>query len=422
MRAAARALAAMIAVSWPVMTLAQQDGPVVTGKPTLVDPTEAASYDAAEGLADPAAKASALTAFAQQYPASSRKLKALQQAMAAYQQLNDTAQLEPSARRVLEADPKDAQALALVVFIERTKAQTLKEGPARMAMAKQAADDANRGLTALDAWVAPSGTTPDDATFMRNKLSAVLYGALGFDRLVNADYAIARYYYLKAVRADPSDVQTDYQFAMVNLRAKPLDPEGFWWAARAYNLAGQANATTTQATILSLAQESYRRWHGSDEGWAEILIEAASETSPPTGFTVTREPTPAETAVQAVHDNDPGELTLPDWEYVLSFRDASAANREAADKVWAAIMAKQEAGAGRMKLPIKVLSANRGSIEGAITDENRQAGRVDLHVILADPAAPPPAQGSQISVEGALVKYTADPFAFTMQKAQVTPN
>ena len=421
MRRAARILAATFALSlsWPLAVQAQQDGPIVTGKPIIVDPAEGPAYDAASSFDDPALKASALTDFARQYPLSARKLEALRQAMAIYQKLADTTNLEPSARRVLEAEPKDVQALALVVYLERTRAQDMKEGPARAALAKQAADDANRGLTALDAWAAPSGMSAEDAGFMRNKLSSVFHGALGFDRLVHADYAVARYYYVKAVQADPSDVQTDYQFAIVALRAKPLDPEGFWWAARAYALAGRAGALGTQSTIDALARASYSRYHGSEDGWSEILISAAGESTPPAGFTVAPPPTPAETAVQAVRDNDPGDLTVPDWEFVLSQKDASAANKTAADRVWAAIMAKQAAGAGRMTLPMQVLGANRGYLDGAITDDNRKAGHSDLRVELASQSAALPAIGSVVSVTGVVVRYVAEPFAFTMQKAQI---
>ncbi len=421
MRRAARILAATfaLALSWPLIVQAQ-DGPVVTGKPTLVDPSEVAAYNAASGLADPALKASALTDFIRQYPLSARKLEAARQAMAIYQKLGDTTNLEPSARRVLEAEPKDVQALALVVYLERTRAQDMKEGPARAALAKQAADDANRGLTALDGWAAPTGTSAEDAAFMRNKLSSVFHGALGFDRLAHADYSIARYYYVKAVQADPTDVQTDYQFAIVALRAKPLDPEGFWWAARAYALAGQAGAAATQSTIDALARGSYSRYHGSEDGWSELLIEAAGESTPPAGFTVAPAPTAADTAVQAVRDNDPADLTLPDWEFVLAQRDASPANKTAADRVWAAIMAKQAAGAGRMTLPMQVLGANRGYLDGAITDDNRKSGHSDLRVELASQSAALPAIGSVVSVTGVVVRYVAEPFAFTMQKAQIS--
>ncbi len=417
-RALIIALAFALSPLWPAAALAQ-DAPIETGKRVIEDPSEGAAYQAAVAISDPASKAAALTVFAQQYPLSARKLEALQQAMAAFQQLNDTANIEPSARRVLAADSKDVRALALVVYLERTRAQDLKDETARAKLAKKAAEDSNLGLTALDAWGGPAGLSADDRAAVHKQLSAVFYGALGFDRLVQADYALARYFYLKAVEADPTDAQTDYQFAIVCLRAKPLDTEGFWWAAKAYVLAGAANASATQAQIDSLARESYRRYHGSEDGWGEIVLQAANQTAPPPGFTVSPPQSPAEMAVQAVKDSDPGDLTLPDWEYVLSFRDFSAANREAADRVWAAIQAKQSSGDGRLKLPIKVVSATRSAIDGAITDENRQAGRVDLHVILDKPLAQAPAPGQQLTVWGAVGKYTSEPFAFTMQKAEI---
>ena len=421
MRAAAAILAATVLLV-PLAcgpAKAQGDDLVTTGRAAVEDPAEAATYRAASSLSDPAARAAALTAFAIQYPHGANRLEALRQAMAAYQALNDKANLESSARRVLEVEPADVRALALVVFLERTRAQDMKEGPARGGAAKQAADDANRGLRALDVFVGDPGMSPEAVAAVRDKLSAVFFGALGFDRLVAGDYAVARYYYLKAVHADPSDAQTDYQFAIVSLRAKPLDPEGFWWAARAYALAGQANAAASQAAIDALGRASYARWHGTEDGWAELLVEASGETTPPPGFTVRAAMTPAEEAVQAVRDNDPAELTVPDWEFVLSMREASAANLQAADKVWAAIQAKQAA--GPLKLPLKVLSVGKDFIDGAVTDENRAAGHTDLHVILAAPPPHPVAPGDLIQVVGPLARYTPSPFLFTMQKGEIAP-
>ena len=64
-------------------------------------------------------------------------------------------------------------------------------------------------------------------------------------------------------------------------------------------------------------------------------------------------PSPAEFAVSAVKDNDPADLSFSGYEFILSCRDASAASKEAADKVWAAIQAKQKNGAAKPKIAMK---------------------------------------------------------------------
>src|SRR5207253_1876576 len=96
---------------------------------------------------------------------------------------------------------------------------------------------------------------------------------------------------------------------------------------------------------------------------------------PPRDFarSITRAPTPAELAVKAVQENDPASLSFSDWEYVLSFRDASPANEQAAQRVWQAIQELEKNGAAKLKISVKVISATKDIIRAAITDENRQA-------------------------------------------------
>jgi hypothetical protein len=76
-------------------------------------------------------------------------------------------------------------------------------------------------------------------------------------------------------------------------------------------------------------------------------------------------PLPAELAVMAVDQNDPATLSFSDWELILSYRDASLANRGAADRVWKAIQEKQKNGAARLKIPVKVISVDRNNHRSA---------------------------------------------------------
>ena len=402
-------------VLWPLAGLAQ---PAAGGK-SIRDPTEAAAW--AKAMTDPeaAAQAAALEAFALRYPSSVVRVEALAQAMADYQVLNDTAKAEDIARRILQIVPGDVRALAVVVYLERTRAEDL-QGAAQVQMAGRAAAEAGRGLKSLTGWAGPEGLPAAQVETIRAKLAGVFYGALGFERLVSADYPVARYYYLKAVQADVEDVRNDYELALVDLHATPLDQDGFWWAAKAYALAGAAHASASQAAIAPLAKQSYSNFHGGEDGWDELLAQAQSQNAPPQGFAIKRGATPAELAVQAVKDNDVSALTVPDWEFILALREASDANRVAADRVWAGIMAEQDGGKSKLKLPVKVLSSSRTAFEGAITPENQQAGHADLHVIFTAPVDTAPAPGSTVQVTGLITTYAARPFAFTMRQAEVS--
>jgi hypothetical protein len=122
-------------------------------------------------------------------------------------------------------------------------------------------------------------------------------------------------------------------------------------------------------------------------------------------------------AVLIIEQHDPAELTVSDWEFVLSFRDASPANKAAADRVWKTIQEKQKNGAVRLKIPVTVISATANTIEAAVTENNASAQTPDLHVELAVPLKNPPPRGAKIAVVGVITGYTPEPFRFTMQNA-----
>jgi hypothetical protein len=389
--------------------------------PAIRNPAEQSAYAAAAGAPDAAHQAAQLEAFLASYPSSAAKLDALELIMADDQRLNDPASAERTARRILQIAPDDVRALGVVVFIEHARAATLS-GDARAPLANAAAADAGRGMKALDAWPGPAGMSADGVSLVKAKLQCVFFGALGFERLVKNDDGVAKYYFLKAVEANASDVQTDFDLAVVDLRSNPMDHQGFWWGARAYALAKEAGAAQSQAAIEGLVKTAYRGYHGGDDGWDDLVALAETGNAPPDGFEVRAAPSAAELAVQAVQDTDPASLTVTDWEFILAQRDISPANREAANKVWAAIMAEQDGGASRLKLPVMVLSASRSGLEAAITEDNQKAGRADLHIVLAAPLANPPARGSMVKVIGLISAYSPQPFVFTMQNAEiVTP-
>ena len=198
-----------------------------------------------------------------------------------------------------------------------------------------------------------------------------------------------------------------------------MDIDGFWYLAKAFNLA-HGNAAG-QKNIQDYAKAKYKRYHGGEDGWNQIVSAAASQAAPPAGFaqSIKPKPTPAEIAVQAVKENDPATLSFSDWEYILSYRDASPANKEAAEKVWNAVVDKEKQGKAKLRIPVKVISSTRFTIDAAITDENQKDSKVDLFVILDDPLDPPLIAGSMVDVVGVLTEYQPDPIRFTMRQAQL---
>ena len=68
---------------------------------------------------------------------------------------------------------------------------------------------------------------------------------------------------------------------------------------------------------------------------------------------------------------------------------------------------------------MKVISAGKDSLDVAITDDNQQAGKADLHVVLEKPMLKPPTANAMTDVVGVITSYTPSPFMFTMEKAEL---
>ncbi len=382
------------------------------GQKVIKDPPEYNAYMAALNTQDPAQRAAAMEAFVAHYPGSVVKIDAMEQAMAAYQQAGNQTKLMSTANRLIELDPGHVRALAVVTALDRALAT---QGDTK-ALAEAGAD-AEKGLKALPGWQKPEGMSDADFGSLRKQMASIFEGAAGFAALQAKDYPAARDHYMKSVESDPNNLQDVYQLSVAELEMKPLDPNGFWDIAKAYLLA-QGNATA-QKSIEAYGKAKYRRYHGGEDGWDQLTATAAKQAEQPSDFSVKPAPTGAEIAVKALQDNAPGDLSFGDWEYVLSFRDASPANKEAADKVMQSILEKEKQGAARLKIPVKVISATSGSIQAAMTDDNQKANKADIQISMAKPMLHPPAAGAMIDVLGVITDYVPSPFVFIMKEGEL---
>ena len=134
----------------------------------------------------------------------------------------------------------------------------------------------------------------------------------------------------------------------------PVYSEGLFFIARAASLATGAG----QQQIESYGKSVYTKYHGSDQGWTDLLATAKTAPEPPAGFTVTQyvPPTPAQQAADIVKSKEPKDMSFAEWELVLS-----AGAPEDADKVWTAIKGK----ALQMEGTVIAASTNELQIAGS---------------------------------------------------------
>src|SRR5580765_8570852 len=128
-------------------------------KKEIKDPAEYNAYVGAVQQSDPAAKISGLEAFLTQYPNSVMKEDALEILMGTYQQKGDAAKMGDTAQRLLQLNPNNVRALALLAYSKRIAAQGGQNPQQNLADAEQYGQ---KGVAALQNFTKPEGMSDAD--------------------------------------------------------------------------------------------------------------------------------------------------------------------------------------------------------------------------------------------------------------------
>ena len=200
-------------------------------KKVIQDPNEYNAYVAAVNATDPAQKAQLMESYLQTYPNSVMKEDGLELLLKTYQQLNNAAQIKATAQRLLQVNPNNLTALALLSYLDRAQAQA---GGADAAAALQEAGQLGaRGLQAMQTATKPEGYTDEQWNTMKNSFRVIYLGSVGHAALQAKDYPTAQQNLKEVVAAQPTDVNSIYLLALAYLSPKPPVVDGLFWIAKA---------------------------------------------------------------------------------------------------------------------------------------------------------------------------------------------
>ena len=378
-------------------------------KKEIKDPAEYNAYVNAAQQSDAAAKATALESFLQTYPNSVMKTDAMELLMGAYQQAGNQQKTMDTAQRILQGDPNNIRALALLAFANRITA--LQNGPNAVQAAQQAAQYGQKGLSALQTMQKPEGVSDADFQKLKQETSVIFNGAAGFGALNTKDYASAQKELKEAVTTAGANASflDEYQLALADLESNPMNPEGLWYIAHA---AGVAPAQA-KAQLTDYGRKKYAKYHGSEEGWPDLLAAAASSPLAPAGFTVAPAPpppTPAQQAADLIGSKQVKDMSFAEWQLILS-----SGNESAASKVWDTIHEKP------IQLAAQVISATPTKIELAGSTDDIETKKADITVTMATalPARSVPKEGTMLQFEATPDAYTPNPFMMNMNKGEL---
>jgi hypothetical protein len=381
--------------------------------PEIKDPAEYNAYVGAIQQKDPSAKVSALEAFLTQYPNSVMKTTALELLMGTYQQTGNQAKVVEAAKRLLTADACNLRALALLTYLSR---QNVAGGAGMPQSLADLTQYAGKGVDCVKTAQKPAGLSDADFEKLKKETAIIFNGGAGFAALQNKDCQHAQLNLKAAVEGDPNDLQNVYPLAMSYLTCNPPDSlDGLFYIARA---AGLAPTGPSHDQIEKYGRSVYKNYHGSEEGWTDLLATAKTATTPPadlaTKITKYIPPTPAQQAHDLVKDKTTDQikqLSFGEWELVLS-----AGAPEDQGKVWDVIKNVPLQMEGNV-----VEATSPTELHIAASEDDIEQKRPDITLTMSGPIPPRlmPKAGDTLDFEGTPNAYTATPFMMTMETGKL---
>jgi tetratricopeptide (TPR) repeat protein len=232
---------------------------------------EKVDYTAALNTQDPEKRAAALESFATRYPESVVRVGALEQAMKAYQQTGNGNKVVETAR-LLAMDRNWIGALDVV-------SSDFDRGGSKKGCA-----DVETGLMQLPSWPKPEGMSDSEFGERRDEMVVIFTRMKGECAFLAQDYPAARAAFTKVFQIQPTNWQNAMSLAMTDLRMMtPPDLNGLWYCGKAITQARQQNLARAEGSAQACF-ESYRQYHGGDDGFDQMVDETAAENAPPPDF------------------------------------------------------------------------------------------------------------------------------------------
>ncbi len=199
-----------------------------------------------------------------------------------YFQLGQAKQAVDVAKQILANDPNDFSALYITV--------TLTQSLAGQSPTPDVLDQGEKAATALlNINTAPPNLTADQWTTQKPQVQNLALTTLGWIALQKKNWQAAQTNFQKSLQIDPNNGTIDFQLATAIYSEKDpaKTPTALFYFARAATYEGQGALNPDgRKTVMTYVQKAYKGYHGSDEGFNNLLAAAKASPTPPADFTI----------------------------------------------------------------------------------------------------------------------------------------
>ena len=350
---------------------------------------------------NPKTRLEKLQQWEKQYPMTEWGKERRTALLTTYAALNDGKNVFDQAKQILADDPKDFTAqYYTMLFTQPLYGQN--QSPDILDQGEKAAKGV---LESLD--TPPPGVAADQWAKLRPQVEVMGHKNLGFIAMQRKTWDAAESELQKALALTPNDATVDFQMGTAIASEKKVDriPAALFYFARAATYSGEGElpaAGKTQA--LTYVQKQYKNFHGSDEGFNDLIAAAKANPMPPAGFSIKNANELAQASAaneEEYNKSHPSEALWANLKMALTAADGAN---------YFSMMKGSEVPTLKGRV-IKLEPATKPkTILLAMEDKSNNTTTADATLKFEMPLAGKVDEGTELTFEGVADSYTASPF------------
>ena len=262
--------------------VAQDPAPAAAQGPQWKNQAEFDLFTAITKETDPKAKLQKVQQWEKEYPDTAFMAQRRTLLLTTYFQLGQAKEAVDVAKQILAVTPNDFSALYITV--------TLTQSLAGQNPTPAVLDQGEKAATALlNINDPPANLSAAQWTTQKPQVQNLAHTTLAWIALQRKNYPAAESEYQKSLQINPNNGTIDFQLATAIYSEKdPVKtPTALFYFARAATYDGQDALTPDgRKTVLAYVQRAYKGYHGSDQGFNDLVTAAKASPTPPADFAI----------------------------------------------------------------------------------------------------------------------------------------
>lgn len=391
--------AAVVGLLAPAWIKAQDPAPAAQGeKSPYKDQGEYTLYDSILKDTTPKTKLDRLQEWQTKYPDTTflKQRKAL--FLDTYIKLNQPKEAVAAAKVILADDPKDFQSLYYTMYFTRALAGN-----------NPTPEVLDQGEKAASAFLANIDTPPPNVTAEQWKgarpgVETLGHSTLGWIAMQRKTWDAAEGEFQKTLALDPNSAETEYFMGTAIASEKnpqKMSAAMFYFARAATHEGPEPLAPAGRQQVLDYVKKAYKGYHGSDEGFNDLVALAKAQPAPPADYHIRTSKEIAEEAQKKQEIEDAKDPQLKLWKNIkeqLSGADgATYFGSSMKDAQLPTLKGKVVKLVPELKPKTLMMALEDGTtVDATLKFEMPLPGKVDV--------------GTELTFEGVPESYTASPY------------